>query len=52
MPSRLVAQRRQIETGLTAIGGERADAARVGYHAMPGAGQGVGQKVCFSRSSS
>jgi hypothetical protein len=31
--TRLVAKRRQIETGLTAhVGGERADAARVGYH--------------------
>jgi hypothetical protein len=47
--TRLLPERRQIETGLTAhVGGERADAARVGYHRDAGhAGLGgVGEEVC------
>ncbi len=48
--TRLRPERRQIETGLAAHvgGGERADAARVGYHRDAGhAGLGgVGQEVC------
>jgi hypothetical protein len=47
--TRLVAKQRQIETGLTAhVGGQRADAARVGYHrdARHAGLGGVGQQVC------
>jgi len=49
MPSRaFAAKRRQIETGLTAhVGGERADAARVGYHRDAGhVGLGVWARRC------
>ena len=53
--TRLLAQRRQIETGLAAhVGGQRADAARVGHHRDAGhAGLGVWASRCaVSRSSS
>src|SRR5262249_52132254 len=50
MPSRASSpEQRQVETGLTAhVGGQRADAARMGHHRDAGQARlgGVGEEVC------